>query len=95
MLKASQIDTSKVTDEQIGMCEKCFSGKTAFYMVTSESDSLKEYKVTWSMEFGFRCTCEAGQEAFAHCFNGYCKHVKWSVAAAREERAAMKELQAA
>ncbi|GHO51515.1 hypothetical protein [Ktedonospora formicarum] len=101
VMTASRIDTSKVTDEQIGRAYKCFeSNGTPFYMVESSRDLFDgegkrvEYKVTWSKQFGFQCTCEAGKYGFKNCQKGVCQHVIISVAAAREERAAMKELNA-
>ncbi len=95
MVKPQDVDTTNVTDEQIGRCHKVFSGSTPFYMVESEQDSLTEYKVRWSKKHGFTCTCEAGQHGFSNCKDGICKHVKWAVAASREEREAVAELQAA
>lgn len=94
MKSASQIDTMNVTPEQIGRCYKVFGtdGK-AFYQVESERDSQVEYQVKWTREHGFTCTCEAGQRGFAQCKDGYCKHVRWSVACAKEEREALKELE--
>lgn len=96
MVKASQINTTNVTSEQIGRCYKVFGpDNKAFYQVESESDPLTEYKVTWDREYGFRCTCDAGQDGFAHCKLGVCKHVVWSVAASREEREAIRAINAA
>lgn len=95
MKLASTIDTSTVTDEQIGMCHKVYEGSTPVWMVQSESDELKEYKVKHSKKHGFTCTCKAGQNAFSNCKLGYCKHVAWALAASKEERAAIAELQTA
>jgi hypothetical protein len=95
MIKASSINTSNVTDLQIGMCHKIFVGHVAWYKVQSESDPLKEYTVTHTKEKGFTCTCPAGNVGFSKCKDGICKHVKWSVAASREERAAIKEMELA
>jgi hypothetical protein len=92
MIKATEINTTGVTPEQIGACHKIFEGSTPAYMVQSESDSLVEYKVRWSKEHGFTCTCKAGKVAFSNCKAGYCKHVLWSVAAGREEKEAVAEL---
>ncbi len=91
MITAAAINTTNVTSEQIGRCHKVFSGSIPFYMVESESDSQVEYKVTWDRAHGFRCTCKSGQAGFSNCRHPYCKHVKWSVAAAREEKQAMRE----
>jgi hypothetical protein len=100
MIKASTINTNEVTGEQIGRCHKCFEGSTAFYMVENERGDIDpetfeiiEYKVTHSIKNGFACTCWAGRDGFAHCgtkSQGICKHVVWSVAAAKEEREAIK-----
>lgn len=81
-----------VTPEQIGRCSKIFdaNGKP-FYLVLSESDNLTEYRVSWSKQFGFQCSCPAGAEGFIHCKNNCCKHVVWSVACAEEEKQAMAE----
>src|SRR5204863_3936045 len=57
-----------------------------FYQVESERDSLVEYQVKWSRERGFTCTCPAGAVGFSNCRDGVCKHVRWSLAAAKEER---------
>jgi hypothetical protein len=87
MKKASEITISNVTDEQIGRCHKCFDDNNkAFYVVESERDSLTEYRVRWSKERGFTCSCKAGEVGFSNCRDGVCKHVKWSLAAAKEER---------
>lgn len=95
MIKASSIDTTTVTPEQIGACYKVFVASIPFYKVQSESDPFKQYTVSWSREHGFSCTCKSGQVAFSNTRDGYCKHVRWSVAASREERQALAELQAA
>lgn len=82
-----------VTPEQIGRCYKVFGpDNKAFYQVESENDSTVEYKVTFTKQYGFQCTCPAGQEGFAHCKHGFCKHIKWAVACAQEERAALAQL---
>ncbi len=76
-----------VTDEQIDRCHRIYdlNKNEVFYQVESESDSLVEYEVRYNKERGYTCTCPAGQEGFCHCYkNGVCKHVVWSVAAARE-----------
>lgn len=95
MIKASQINTSAVSGLEIGRCHKIFEGSTPVWMVESESDPDTEYKVKHSKEHGFSCTCKAGLDGFAHCSQGVCKHVRWSVAAEAELRAAFKELEAA
>ena len=95
MIHPNEVVTTAVTGEEIGRCYKAFeivNGKaTAFYMVESSDDPLVEYKVKWDKFHGFTCTCKAGEYGFAHCKDGICKHVKWSVACAREEREAIAE----
>jgi len=94
MIKASEINITTVTNEQIGRCHKVFSASgEAFYQVESERDSLTEYSVHYSPTHGFTCSCPAGAEGFAHCAT-VCKHVKWALAAAKEERTAMQEQEA-
>lgn len=101
MMKASQINTTSVTSEQIGRCHKVYDeqARAWFYQVESERDLFDannervEYAVRWSKERGFTCTCPAGQDAFSRCKAGVCKHVVWSVAAAKEERAAIREME--
>ncbi len=96
---ASEIlKSSSVTSEQIGKAHKVFAeDKTAFYLVENSKGEVDaegliiEYRVTWSRERGFSCTCEAGQEGFIHCSRGYCWHVAAAVACAKEEREAMEE----
>lgn len=91
MIKASEIDITTVTSAQIGHCHKVFDASgQAFYQVESEQDNLVEYTVRFSIERGFTCSCPAGAEGFAHCTT-VCKHVRWSLAAAKEERDAMRE----
>lgn len=97
MKKASEINITAVTDEQIGRCYKCYDeqARAWFYMVESERDNLIEYAVKWTREHGFTCTCPAGQEGFRNCRDGVCKHVKWSLAAAKEERDYIASVEAA
>lgn len=85
---------SEVTPAQIGACTKILDCQTHtnFYFVQSERDDLVEYKVVYSHSKGFQCSCEAGQRGFANCKHGFCKHVKWAVACAEEEKAALAEL---
>jgi hypothetical protein len=93
IITVEMISTEHVTPEQIGNCTKCFDGSTPFYMVLSETQDLVEYKVRWNGKArGFSCTCPAGQNGFARCRQGVCKHCVWAVAAAREEKAAVAEL---
>ena len=100
LITASMLDLTTVTPELIGRAHKCFdaAGKP-FYMVESSRDLFDgdgnrvEYKVTWSKEKGFQCTCESGQEGFRGCgMKKVCDHVLAAVAAAKEEREAMKAL---
>lgn len=97
-MTAKNIDFSKVTPDQIGRCTKIFEGSKPCYMVLSESDDLTEYKVraqynTELKKWIFTCTCPSGAEGFANVQHksGVCKHVRWSLAAAAEEKAAMAE----
>lgn len=93
---AASIDTSTITDEQIGKCHKVFGpDNIPFYQVENsdgkldDNGDLIEYKVTWGKDRGFSCTCKAGQ------FGTLCWHIKAAVACAREEKAAIAELEAA
>ena len=83
-----------VSSEQIGRCSKIIDNVNGnFYKVLSESDDLTEYTVRFSKKHGFTCTCQAGQEGFAHCSRGFCKHVLWSVACEQEIRQAVAALE--
>jgi hypothetical protein len=84
---------ANVTSEEIGRCHKVLAGGKSFYMVESEKDCTVEYKVQYSREHGFTCTCPSGEYGFANVKHPakVCKHVRWSVAAAQEERAALRE----
>jgi uncharacterized Zn finger protein len=92
-----------VTPEQIGRCSKKISqDQQPFYEVLSENDNVtayhvKGYQVTDSngkKQYSYSCTCPAGVEGFAHVHHrsGVCKHVRWALAAALEERNALAEL---
>ncbi len=96
MVIASQISTSDVTPEQIGRCYKVhdYQTKSDFYQVESEQDNGDTYQVRWSCQRGFTCTCKSGQCGFSNTKHGYCKHIKWALAAAKEERTALAELAA-
>lgn len=96
-MTVSTIDTTTVTSEQIGKAHKVYGpDNKPFYMVENSEGELDqeglliEYKVTYSPEYGYQCRCKAGQEGFVHCQN-YCWHVRAAVAAAKEEREAMRE----
>lgn len=95
-MNATQIDTSNVTDAQIGAAHKCFSGSTPFYLVENSQGKLDddgqliEYRVSYNRSKGFQCTCKAGKEGFARC-RQFCWHVRASVACAREEKEALAE----
>lgn len=96
MIQASKINTTAVTPDQIGKCYKVFGpDNKAFYQVESQDDPLTEYSVKWDREHGFTCTCEAGKRGFSNCKLGVCKHVVWSVAASREEKEAIRAINAA
>jgi acyl-CoA thioesterase len=94
-MTVATIDTSKVTNEQIGACTKVFGpDNKPFYKVVNskqETDAdghLIEYSVKAIRRQGkwfFTCDCKAGQ-------NGrQCWHVRASMAAAAEEKSAMAE----
>jgi len=95
ILKPSQIKTNSITPIQISKCTRVLDCQTHqnVYLVENEDGNFDddgqviEYTVTYSSNMGFQCTCKAGQEGFAHCKNGYCKHVAWAVAHAKEEKA--------
>jgi hypothetical protein len=91
---------ANVTPDQIGAAHKVFGpDNKAFYLVENSQGlydnggQLLEYKVTYTEQYGFQCTCEAGKHGFAHCKN-FCWHVRASVAASEEEKAALKEQEA-
>lgn len=98
IITASKLDLSRITDTMIGRAHKVFEHDgTPFYLVESsefESNGV-EYKVTWSKEKGFQCNCASGTEGFRNCGKKkVCDHVLISLAAAREEKKAMEELNA-
>lgn len=90
--------STDVTPEQIGKCFKVYdeTSKQWFYQVDNDSDkfdsdgNLITYKVQWTKDHGFTCSCPSGQNGFANVKHpsGTCKHVRWSAAASREEHAA-------
>jgi hypothetical protein len=89
-----------VTPEQVGKCYAVVGpdGKK-FYQVESsgtfdEHNKLIEYKVTYSKEYGFRCTCPSGRYGFWNVTHdsGVCWHVRAAVAAAIEEKQALRGL---
>ena len=90
-----------VTPAQIGKCTKVYDCqlKQNVYLVenskgeTDNEGNIIEYKVTYDKEHGFRCNCEAGKRGFAHCKQGYCWHVRASVACAIEEANALASIQ--
>ena len=83
-----------VEDEQIAKCHRTYDASgTAWYQVENEAGNLNDdnevitYVTRFDAEKGFTCTCPAGLEGFSHCHKtGVCKHVVWSLAAAREFR---------
>lgn len=84
-------NNNQVTFEQINKCHRIIEDATGnpFYMVESEHDSLTEYKVEYHEDTRkFTCTCPCGLQGFASVRNasGYCKHVRWAVAAAVEDK---------
>jgi hypothetical protein len=92
-MATTKIDTTNVTSEQIERCTRCIdlNGEKPepFYLVQSESDDLTEYAVRYHKlpTPHFSCMCKSGQNGFANCKDGVCKHVKWSCAAADEYKA--------
>ena|SRR5436305_3654427 len=83
-----------VTPEQIGKCFPVIGpDNKRFYMVENESGAWHdgefiEYKVTYSPQRGFGCTCSSGKKGFCNVRHksGVCKHVRWALAASIEER---------
>lgn len=95
MLFIPQIDISTVTADQIAKCSRFvdLNTHTPYYLVQSEADDLKEYKVACIRKQGrwvYTCTCQAGLHGFTNCKDGYCKHVRWSQAAAEEYKELIK-----
>ncbi len=89
MTTTTTFNNNQVTFQQLNKCHRIIDDATgkAFYLVESEHDNLVEYKVTYS-NHKFSCTCPCGQQGFASVRNasGYCKHVRWAVAAAAEDK---------
>lgn len=90
VLTASKISTASITDEQIGACHLVLHSAGNFYKVANsagkvdDNGDLIEYTVRFNgIEKGFSCTCKA---------IGLCWHIKASIAAAKEEREAVAEL---
>lgn len=100
-MNVKTIDITGVTEEQIDRCHRFLdlnNNSLPFYLVESESDSLKEYKVEAIRKDGhyyITCTCPAGLHGFANCKAGYCKHVKWAVAASEDFKQLIKAQAAA
>lgn len=92
MINPSQVNFSNVTTDQIARAYKVLHADGNYYMVESEQDPTTEYVVKYTSKKGFTCTCKAGQNGFAHCKSGYCKHITWAMAAANEERKYMAAL---
>lgn len=89
-MNVKTIDITGVTEEQIDRCHRILdlnNNSLPFYLVESESDFTKEYKVEAILKDGhyyITCTCPAGLRGFTNCKAGYCKHVKWCVAASED-----------
>jgi hypothetical protein len=93
---------SDVTNAQIGKAHKIIHFNTGeeYYLVENSKGEfddecqLIEYKVQYSTEYGFTCTCKSGQFGFANVYHpsGCCWHVRASVAAWLEEEAALAEM---
>jgi hypothetical protein len=100
MILPSQVKINSITAYQIGLCAKVFDCQTGknFYQVENEAGNtdadgnIIEYKVTYSSEKSFQCSCEAGKWGFTRTKLGYCKHIAWAVAAANEEHNAIAEI---
>lgn len=95
--KVEQFSTD-VTSEQIGKCAKIYdeNAHVWFYQVensrgeTNEDNEIIVYKVQWSKDKGYQCSCPSGQFGFANVKHpsGVCQHIRWTAAATREEHAA-------
>lgn len=89
-----------VSPSDIGRAHKFFDGATAYYLVESsdkvdeQTGSPIEYKVQYSREHGFTCSCPSGQYGFANVkhASGVCSHCRIALAAAQEEKTAMAEI---
>lgn len=96
LITASMLDLSRVTPEMIGRARKDFdeNGKSFYKVQSSEYDTNGvEYDVTWTREKGFQCQCKSGQEGFLNCGRKkVCDHVLIALAAAKEEKEAIKAL---
>lgn len=87
--------TTAITQEQINACTRVVDVETGsvFYRVRSERDPLVEYIVRYVKDAHrpgkgyFTCTCPAGEDGFAHCSQGTCKHVRWALVAEEARRA--------
>jgi hypothetical protein len=82
-MKATTIDITAVTEEQIDRCHRVINENThtPFYLVESERDILVEYKVEAILKDGewyLTCTCPAGLRGIP------CKHRRWAVAASED-----------
>jgi hypothetical protein len=97
MILPSQVKINHITPAMIGLCTKVFDCQTGknFYQVENEAGTtdadgnIIEYKVTYSSEKSFQCSCEAGKWGFTRTKLGYCKHIAWAMAAANEEHNAI------
>ncbi len=81
---------SETAPDQIAKCHHVKrDGQDAYYLVESENIFNYRYKVQYTTR-GFSCTCTSGKEQFLHIFHpsGVCPHVRWSVAASIEAKAA-------
>jgi hypothetical protein len=97
--KQVESNLGQVSASQIGRCTKVydFQLRANIYMVLSERDDLTEYRVTYDKQHGcFCCTCPSGENGFYNVKHpsGVCKHVRWAVACAQEEKAALAALSA-
>jgi len=91
---------SDVTSEQIGRCSKVIDLATSedFYLVENESGECDEhgtieYAVRYDLTQSMTCTCKSGQAGFCNVrhASGVCKHVRWALAAWKQEQEAEKK----
>lgn len=79
--------TAIITQAQLDRCTRMTHEGVAYYEVASES-SNDVYEVRY-VNHRYTCSCPSGSNGFANVRNasGTCKHVRWSLEAARRFRA--------
>ena len=93
VLKAIAFSIGETTPDQIARCHQVKrEGQAPYYLVESEHIADYRYKVQYTA-YGFTCTCTSGKEQFVHVYHQsrVCPHVRWSLAASLEARAAQDE----